>query len=84
MFEKCKDIAELNQERIAMIRSGNPAVVVNKAYAQRKADLLSTQTRGFTRVPFYPASASEPEQIIAIQATWTQEDPYTLLVYERM
>ena len=56
MFESCSDLASLNEERILAIRSGVPSVQVNKEYARRKAELLSNQSVGFKRVPFFPCS----------------------------
>lgn len=82
MFESCSDLASLNEERILAIRSGVPSVQVNKEYARRKAALLSNQSVGFKRVPFFPAPAKELQQIISIDATWLDEDPYTLIINE--
>lgn len=82
MFESCSDLASLNEERILAIRSGVPSVQVNKEYARRKAELLSNQSVGFKRVPFFPASVKELQQIISIDATWLDEDPYTLIINE--
>lgn len=82
MFESCSDLASLNEERILAIRSGVPSVQVNKEYARRKAELLSNQSVGFKRVPFFPALVKELQQIISIDATWLDEDPYTLIINE--
>lgn len=82
MFESCSDLASLNEERILAIRSGVPSVQVNKEYARRKAELLSNQSVGFKRVPFFPVPVKELQQIISIDATWLDEDPYTLIINE--
>lgn len=82
MFESCSDLASLNEERILAIRSGVSSVQVNKEYARRKAELLSNQSVGFKRVPFFPAPVKELQQIISIDATWLDEDPYTLIINE--
>ena len=82
MFESCSDLASLNEERILAIRSGVPSVQVNKEYARRKAELLSNQSVGFKRVPFFPGPVKELQQIISIDATWLDEDPYTLIINE--
>lgn len=82
MFESCSDLASLNEERILAIRSGVPSVQVNKEYARRKAELLSNQSVGFKRVPFFPTPVKELQQIISIDATWLDEDPYTLIINE--
>ena len=82
MFESCSDLASLNEERILAIRSGVPSVRVNKEYARRKAEVLSNQSVGVKRVPFFPAPVKELQQIISIDATWLAEDPYTLIINE--
>ena len=82
MFESCSDLASLNEERILAIRSGVPSVQVNKEYARRKAELLSNQSVVFKRVTFFPAPVKELQQIISIDATWLDEDPYTLIINE--
>lgn len=53
-----------------------------KSTLGRKAELLSNQSVGFKRVPFFPAPVKELQQIISIDATWLDEDPYTLIINE--
>lgn len=83
MFEQCNDLSALNEERINLIRGGHPSVVVNKEYARRKASLLCAQERGFNRIPFYPVPLPEVQKHAGIlNADWSNEDPYTLVVTE--
>lgn len=82
MFESCKDLASLNEERIRAIRSGVPSVQVNKEYTRRKQELLSSQSESYKRVPFFPAPYIEALEVVAINASWEDEDPYTLYIDE--
>lgn len=83
MFEMCTDLSLLNEERINLIRSGNPSILVNKEYAKCKASLLSGQERDFKRIPFYPVPIPTVERVFGItNAYWEDDDPYTLFVEE--
>lgn len=83
MFELCNDLSQLNAERIAAIKSGNPSVIVNKEYARRRAVLLSTQERTFKRIPFYPVAIPTLPMIVAMpNVYWEDEDPYRMIIIE--
>lgn len=79
MFEQCKDMASLNEARVSEIKSGTPAVLVNKEYAKRKAILLNTENRGFKRVSFVSVPVIEPEVIIGVDFAY-EEDAHTIQV----
>lgn len=81
MFEECRDMAELTQARVRAVQSGQPAVLVNKAFAQRKAILLGTQDRGFKRIGFFPVPIPEVEVVDGVDfAAYDDTEPCVIYV----
>lgn len=74
MFDNCNSMAELNEARIEAIKNGNPAILVNKEYAKRKALIMSTESRGFKRVAFFPVPLPELEYQAGINFAYEQDN----------
>lgn len=74
MFENCNSMADLNKARVEAIKSGNPAVLVNKEYARRKALIISGEGRGFKRVGFVPVPLPEVEITAGINFAYEEGD----------
>lgn len=74
MFDGCKSMAELNEARIEAIRSGNPAILVNKEYAKRKALLMSSESRDFKRVAFFPVPLPELEYQVGTNFAYEKDN----------
>ena len=81
MFEDCNTMDELNRQRVEAIKSGHPAVLINKAYAKRKSMLLSGGDRAFKKLVFVSKPIPDPEVVIGIDnVSWDDANPYTLYV----
>lgn len=81
MFETCTSLDDLNRERVEAIRSGHPAVAVNKAYAKMKASILANQSRSFKKLSFVEVPFPDLESKVGIDnVSWDDTDPYTLYV----
>lgn len=84
MFESCNSIEELNRERLELIRSGNPSVLVNKEYAKKKALLLSNQDKGFKKLHFIGVPVIESTELLTgiSNAWWEPDEPYRMYIEE--
>lgn len=60
MFENCKDLAELNQQRQHLMRSGVPPIEVNSAYNKAKRELLQ-KAQQYRRIPTFSDSGGKAE-----------------------
>ena len=81
MFENCNTLDDLNRSRIEAIKNGELPVIVNKAYAKRKALILDGQTRGFKKLIFIkkPVPVAE-DYTIGFKFDWDDDDQYKLYV----
>ena len=84
MFENCTNLESLNKERIELIRSGNPSIVVNKEYAKKKALILSGHERDFKKLNFISKKVVPQEELITgiDNVWWEDETPYRIYVEE--
>lgn len=77
-------MASLNKARVSEIKSGTPAILVNKEYAKRKSLLLTSDARDYKVVHFTPVPVLEPEVNIGVDFAY-EEDPYTIqIITEKM
>ena len=60
MFENCKDLAELNQQRQHLMRSRVPPIEVNSAYNKAKRELLQ-KAQQYRRIPTFSDSGCKAE-----------------------
>ncbi|MCM1441267.1 MAG: hypothetical protein NC131_18990 [Roseburia sp.] len=67
-------MSELNEARINAIKSGNPAVFVNKEYARRKSLIISGESRGFKRVRFVPVPLPEIDMSMGVDFAYEDGD----------
>lgn len=82
MFEQCTTISQLTELRINELRNGKDPIEVNKAFAARKADILSSQHTEFKQLPILKIEVPMPELYTGIDfVTWEDSDPYTLTVF---
>ena len=78
MFEGVSSVEELNKERVEALRRGVTPLEANKAYAKRKAEIMSGQSRSFKRLTFESPEASEAGVVVALQGVTF--DAYTLYI----
>lgn len=78
MFEGVSSVEELNKERVEALRRGVTPLEANKAYAKRKAEIMSGQARPFKRLVFESPEPAESGVIIALHGV--SFDEYTLYI----
>lgn len=82
MFEQCSTISQLTECRVKELRSGKDPIEVNKAFAARKAEILSSQHTEFKQLSLMKLEVPVPKQYVGINfVTWEDDDPYSLIIY---
>lgn len=78
MFESCTTLYDLNNERITRIRGGENPSDINKAFNQRKKELLQSRPM-YSQVPYFPGKVPIKLPMTYLMVAGTSGDANTVI-----